>query len=159
MPITTFCCPLSFDHRNAQSNVISCIEKMWGAYPQSIVVHHNQSELVPLVNLMLCSDKHLNHLLGYVQGVGFRPNTTTFQFPSSANTPPKRCIFSWIMYCNMWASKKTYPLNDSSFCNDISSERSRQMIYPKGQKVSDVFMSYWNRFQWHFYYILQAVIQ
>lgn len=42
-------------------------------HPERIIVDYNQGKLVPFVNLVFSSDKHLNHLLRYVQGICFRP--------------------------------------------------------------------------------------
>lgn len=48
-------------------------------HPQGVIVDHHQSKLVPFVNLVFCSDKHLNHLLGYVQSIRFRPRLKNSQ--------------------------------------------------------------------------------
>jgi hypothetical protein len=38
-------------------------------YPGGVVIHYNQCKFVALVNLVLCANKHLNHLLRHIQGV------------------------------------------------------------------------------------------
>lgn len=48
-------------------------------HPQGVIVDDHQSKLVPFVNLVFCSDKHLNHLLGYVQSIRFRPRLKNSQ--------------------------------------------------------------------------------
>lgn len=40
-------------------------------HPGDVVIHHHQRKLVALVDLVFCPHKHLNHLLGDVEGIGF----------------------------------------------------------------------------------------
>lgn len=40
-------------------------------HPGDVVIHHHQRKLVALVDLVFCPHKHLNHLLGDIEGIGF----------------------------------------------------------------------------------------
>jgi len=73
---------------------------------------------VPFVDLVFSSDEHLNHLLGYIQGVCFRPLFLERR-SNEATTNEKN---------DERRELKAHPLKDSKFEEDISSERSKQMI-------------------------------
>lgn len=49
------------------------IVKRFCTHPQSIIIDYYQGKLMTLVNLVFSSDKHLNHLLAYVECIRFRP--------------------------------------------------------------------------------------
>lgn len=90
-------------------------------HPQSVIVDNDQGKLVPLIDLVLRSNKHLNHLLANVQGVRLWSERTNNQI--TAQEQMSHCKQNNDDYVSM-----LYPLKDSNFGNDISSERSRQMI-------------------------------
>lgn len=73
-----------------------------------------------LIDLVFCSDEHLNHLLANVKSIRFRPK----QINSQTAAKVKKTI----MAKNNGPLSICYPLKDSNFGNDISSERSKQMI-------------------------------
>lgn len=73
-----------------------------------------------LVNLVFSSDKHLNHLLAYVEGIRFRPKWIDSQITTKSTK-----YYHWVIKIDISIA---YPLKDSNFGKDISSERSKQMI-------------------------------
>lgn len=53
--------------------------KCFSTNPQSIVVDYDQGKLMSLIDLVFCSDEHLNHLLANVKGIRFRPKQINSQ--------------------------------------------------------------------------------
>lgn len=93
--------------------------KCFGTHPQSVIIDYYQSKFMALVNLVFSSHKHLDHLLANVEGICFRPKCIEKNYD-------KR-----IIYCHRVIKVYFgigYPLKDSNFGKDISSERSKQMI-------------------------------
>lgn len=105
---------------NCTAHKIWSRSKCFRTYPQSVIIDYYQSKFMALVNLVFSSHKHLDHLLANVEGICFRPECIEKNYYKSITSQYHRVI----KVCFGIG----YPLKDSNFGKDISSERSKQMI-------------------------------